>query len=791
MSDTEEKKNTSPVKTEPSSTAAASSAAAPSILASVTAAVAPTPAAKPTSTSAPVNTTTSTSSNAPVTATTAASTSSPALKAPKVPTSEYDYFIVLDFEATCDDHKPTSELLVTPATSEIIEFSWLCVSKNTLAIVHEEQRYVKPVNTVLTPFCKNLTKITEETLADAGTLLEAVSSMDDYINQHILGENKTFCFVTHGAWDLRIQLPREAKDKGIQLASYLVDPILFDLKEEATKWIAHHSEVVLRSFSLEKMCEAFAVSQVGTLHSGLDDAKTIVNIMKYLVAFAHPDVFTQATDPALLLKLFKTEESKVVKISSLSYDVTQTELETFFATHQLKPKELIMLSHNSNRPSGGGFAVFEKHSDALAALDLNGKVLGTRSIEVAPSSKDAMALQKGKLSSFQATPRPPPVSRPGDWTCNMCQFVNFSSRRACLKCNSPSPEGVIPLQPANFTSGDWMCTNAQCNFHNYASRTQCLRCGSLRPGVSGGSGYGNGNGGPMASPHHHSHHNHHHHPYASGGGGGGGAPSITFRPGDWNCPNCNFQNFASRSVCMKCSTSMPGGGGGNGGHGGNNYNSGRGNSGYGGYGDNGNQGGYGNGGRGGYSSGGSMHQGGSSYSGGGSNGHSFRPGDWTCPSCNSHNFASRFQCMRCNLAKPSPRDSSSPAPNYGQQQGGMGGLKPGDWLCPNGQCGYHNFAKRSSCARCGTSSPNQGGNIGGNIGGIGGGGGGIGGGSNMGYYGTQHQASPQPQSSVQSQPGYSPLNPSYGSYGGPTYGSQQPQQGYGSYGSQYGAPNRY
>jgi len=284
-----------------------------------------------------------------------------------------------------------------------------------LAILHEEQFYVKPVTTVLTPFCKKLTQITEENLADGGTLQGAVASMDSYITREILDKGKTFCFVTHGAWDLRIQLPREAKDKGIELPVYLREPILFDLKEEATKWIAHHSEVVLKSFSLEKMCEAFAVSQAGDLHSGISDSKTIVNIMKYLVAFAHPDVFTNATDPALLLKLFKNEESKIVKISSLSYDITQSELETFFTAHQLKPKELVMLSSHTNRPSGGGFAIFEKHADALAALELNGQVLGTRSIEVAPSSKDAMAIQKGKLSSFQVI------------IINFMAFVSFGS----------------------------------------------------------------------------------------------------------------------------------------------------------------------------------------------------------------------------------------------------------------------------------------------------------------------------------------------------------------------------
>ncbi|KAF9976988.1 hypothetical protein BGZ65_007596 [Modicella reniformis] len=323
----------------------------------------------------------------PASAALPAKPTSAASKAPKVPTSEYDYYIVLDFEATCDDNKPVAELLVTGATSEIIEFAWLCIAKNNFTVLHEEQRYVKSVSTPVTPFCQSLTKITPEKLENAGTLVEAIESLDNYITTEILDRGKSFCFVTHGAWDLRIQLPREAKDKNISLPTYLKEPILFDLKEEATKWVAHHSEVILKSFSLEKMCEAFNVSQVGQLHSGVDDAKTIVSIMKYLVAFAHPDVFTQAMDPAQTLKMFKMEESKIVRISSLSFDITQTELEAFFASKQLKPKELVMQANgtNTNRASAGGFAVFEKHNDALAALDLNGSLLGQRTIEITPS----------------------------------------------------------------------------------------------------------------------------------------------------------------------------------------------------------------------------------------------------------------------------------------------------------------------------------------------------------------------------------------------------------------------
>ena len=33
------------------------------------------------------------------------------------------------------------------------------------------------------------------------------------------------------------------------------------------------------------------------------------------------------------------------------------------------------------------------------------------------------------------------------------------------------------------------------------------------------------------------------------------------RPGDWACPNCSVNNFASRTACFKCETEKPEGAG--------------------------------------------------------------------------------------------------------------------------------------------------------------------------------------------------------------------------------------
>lgn len=177
--------------------------------------------------------------------------------------------------------------------------------------------------------------------------------------------------------------------------------------------------------------------------------------------------------------------------------------------------------------------------------------------------------------------------------------------------------------------------------------------------------------------------------YGSGGGYGGGGydrpprREIERRAGDWDCEQCRTMNFASRHECFRCRAPRPGGGGGGyggGGYGGGGYGGDRGGYGggsYGGGGYGGDRGGYGgdggySGGGGGYGGGGYGGDRGGGYGGGGYGGggygggggsygggfdrprqsQSFREGDWSCPQCSAHNFASRSECFKCRTPKP-------------------------------------------------------------------------------------------------------------------------------------------
>lgn len=117
----------------------------------------------------------------------------------------------------------------------------------------------------------------------------------------------------------------------------------------------------------------------------------------------------------------------------------------------------------------------------------------------------------------------------------------------------------------------------------------------------------------------------------SGGGGYGGAAGSrqSWRQGDWECDRCRAHNFATRGRCYACGVDKAPERG---------YRD-RGDRGYGDRGMGGGGGGYGDRGMGG--------------GGGGSDrgAPAFKPGDWNCPDCSAHNFASRQACYKCGANK--------------------------------------------------------------------------------------------------------------------------------------------
>lgn len=72
------------------------------------------------------------------------------------------------------------------------------------------------------------------------------------------------------------------------------------------------------------------------------------------------------------------------------------------------------------------------------------------------------------------------------------------------------------------------------------------------------------------------------------------------------------------------------------------------------------------------------------------------PMDWMCPesNCSFWNFRKRTACHKCSTSKPKL-----------ELQHSTDNPKPMDWLCPKSNCCFMNFGKRTVCYKCSTSNP--------------------------------------------------------------------------------------
>ncbi|KAK8153898.1 ribonuclease H-like domain-containing protein [Phyllosticta citrichinensis] len=452
--------------------------------------------------------------------------------------SNLDRYVVIHVGTTCDEHG----VYVTKDSAEVIEIGWILLDSKTCEELHRESVLVKPVNTPITPLCTSLTTLTWEHVRNAGSFRDAINRFDQFANEHLLSKNLEFAFVTLDSWDLRVQLPREARDKAVVLPPYLQHSRTFDLRTEYQRWQAHHPESLpFGSSALSNICAALEVEPVqssapikhnlpfhlqalapASPRRAMEEAVTLARVLRGLIRKSqppheHPDVLTRPMDARADVRAFLSERSKVLHMSGLPHDTTQSELESWFTQFGGRPIAFWTLrTPDQHKPTGTGFAIFSSHEEAAESLCMNGRALNEKAIEVSPSSSRVLDRAAEILTPFPPSKNRP---RPGDWTCPSCGFSNFQRRTACFRCSFPAMSG-----PA----GDPM----------------------------GGYPYGYGHPGMMGPPHHMGHG--HGMPGHMRGGNSGGI--VPFRAGDWKCGSdgCGYHNFAKNVSCLRCGASRAG-----------------------------------------------------------------------------------------------------------------------------------------------------------------------------------------------------------------------------------------
>ncbi|KAJ1693355.1 hypothetical protein LUZ63_010053 [Rhynchospora breviuscula] len=209
---------------------------------------------------------------------------------------EFQYFVVIDFEATCDKDR-------NPHPQEIIEFPSVLVNSATGQLEASFQTYVRPTyNQHLTEFCKELTGIQQIQVDRGVPLSEALLMHDKWLEDKGI-KHKNFAVVTWSNWDCRIMLESECKFKHIRKPPYF------------NRWInlkVPFMEVFggIRC-NLKEAVQLAGLVWEGRAHCGLDDARNTARLLALLMhrgfkfsitnSMCHPDSTTppKPKDPPL------------------------------------------------------------------------------------------------------------------------------------------------------------------------------------------------------------------------------------------------------------------------------------------------------------------------------------------------------------------------------------------------------------------------------------------------------------------------------------------------------------
>lgn len=498
---------------------------------------------------------------------------SPAKKSSRrKPLSPYimsDVYVVVHLATTCDD----SAVYVPRDTCELLELSWATVDAKTLQILPRQSVLVKPTNTPVTATCQQRYNLKWDDVKAGFLFKDAIAEFDKRLMPAVAG--KEFSFVVVDLHGLRVLLPREARDKSVVLPVYLQHPRVFDLANEYLKWQSTHPEAMsYPASSLTNIITALDVEvPPGWTEDAAGDLLLTVGVYaqvllqlvkKSLPLDQHPLVLTKPYDSAHDAKLFLAERSKILYLSNLPPETTQSELESWFTQYGGRPIAFWTLKNvdadaksQAKARGASGFAVFSKHEEAADSLYLNGRVLNDRVVEVQASSTRVLDRASDLLTPFPPLKNRP---RPGDWTCPSCGFSNFQRRIACFRCSFPATSAVAIQEQMYPGSG------AGAGAQDGAGPTNMRRSKTddkqLSPAYGGyqdhylnphhslknGSGYNSG----------------YNHGYSHGHSGGNGqrahyGNSVPFRAGDWKCANesCLYHNFAKNVCCLKCGGARP------------------------------------------------------------------------------------------------------------------------------------------------------------------------------------------------------------------------------------------
>ncbi|KAJ1288264.1 hypothetical protein BS78_02G077300 [Paspalum vaginatum] len=204
----------------------------------------------------------------------------------RLSTCLFDYYVVVDFEATCE-----KDARIYP--QEVIEFPAVLVHGVTGELLSAFRTYVRPrYHPILSAFCRELTGITQEDVDGGVDLADALVLHDAWLVAAGAARDRV-AVVTWGDWDCRTLLDNECALKDI------VKPFYFE------RWVnlrvPFASVFGAKRRNLQEAVQEAGLRWEGRAHCGLDDARNtaclLADLMRRGVTISITGMFTVLMAP--------------------------------------------------------------------------------------------------------------------------------------------------------------------------------------------------------------------------------------------------------------------------------------------------------------------------------------------------------------------------------------------------------------------------------------------------------------------------------------------------------------
>lgn len=292
----------------------------------------------------------------------------------------FDFYVVIDFEATCDGHK-----IIKPENQEIIEFPAVLLNCKNGKVEDEFQSYCRPVlHPLLTDYCTKLTGITQDIVDQAPSFPETFASFNEWLQKKNLGSKFSFAIVTDGSKDMGHFLKRQCVLSNILFPEY--GKYWVNIRKIFSNFykvgdMVHRAHLINETV-LTAMMKEMEYEFKGRAHSGLDDARNIACIVQVLLKDGASIIFNEKL-PEETAEEQNGKRTFSLPVLQPEFEIIKAALKSNFPTINCPTNILLKSSVNEAA----------KKSCTNSAM-LHGEILGEKTLETA--TKKAPAVKSGK-----------------------------------------------------------------------------------------------------------------------------------------------------------------------------------------------------------------------------------------------------------------------------------------------------------------------------------------------------------------------------------------------------------